>query len=56
MPTRRATGFVLTVVSSTADTFNLTNSSGRLTRTCIVATGNGNTQTNSGGGCHNGTW
>jgi type IV pilus assembly protein PilA len=49
-------GFILTVVSSTADTFNVTYSNGRATRTCIVAVGNGNTTTNSGGGCRNGTW
>ena len=49
-------GFILTVVSSTADTFNLTNANGRVTRTCTVAAGNGDTTTNNGGGCRNGTW
>jgi prepilin-type N-terminal cleavage/methylation domain-containing protein len=51
-----ATGYFLTVVSSSADTFNLTNTAGVVTRTCIVAPGNGNTATNTGGGCRNGVW
>jgi prepilin-type N-terminal cleavage/methylation domain-containing protein len=51
-----ASGYLLTVVSSSADTFNLSDSGGLDTRTCIVAAGNGNTATNTGGGCHNGKW
>ena len=51
-----ATGYILTVVSSTIDTFNLTSAAGVVTRTCIVAPGNGNTATNTGGGCATGTW
>ena len=51
-----STGYILTVVSSTAETFNMTNASGLLTRSCIVAAGNGNTATNTGGGCRSGTW
>jgi general secretion pathway protein G len=50
------TGYLLTVVSSTADTFNLTYAAGLVTRTCSIASGNGNTSTNTGGGCANGTW
>jgi prepilin-type N-terminal cleavage/methylation domain-containing protein len=50
------TGYLLTVVSSNADTYNLTNSAGNVARTCIVSSGNGNTVTNTGGGCSNGTW
>ncbi len=49
-------GYLLTVVSSTADTFNLTSNGGVATRSCLVASGNGNTTTNTGGGCTNGTW
>lgn len=51
-----SSGFLLTVVSSTADTFNLAYVNGTLSRTCLVAAGNGNTSTNTGGGCRNGTW
>jgi type IV pilus assembly protein PilA len=51
-----ATGYLLTVVSSSADTFNLSDTGGLDTRTCIVAPGNGNTATNTGGGCKNGKW
>jgi prepilin-type N-terminal cleavage/methylation domain-containing protein len=51
-----ATGYLLTVVSRTADTFNLTSTNGVVSRTCLVASGNGNTATNTGGGCLNGTW
>jgi type IV pilus assembly protein PilA len=51
-----SSGFLLTVVSSTADTFNLTYSSGVVTRTCLVSVGNGNTATNTGGGCSGGKW
>jgi type IV pilus assembly protein PilA len=50
------TGYLLTVVSSTADTFNLTSANGLLTRTCLVAAGNGNRSTNTGGGCSGGRW
>ena len=49
-------GYLLTVVSSTADTFNLTYSNGLVSRTCLVTAGNGNTSTNSGGGCTHGAW
>ncbi len=49
-------GYLLTVVASTADTFNLTSTNGVISRTCIVAAGNGNTTTNTGGGCTNGVW
>ncbi len=49
-------GYLLTVVSSTANTFNLNYSNGVVTRSCIVAGGNGNTSTNTGGGCVNGKW
>jgi type IV pilus assembly protein PilA len=54
--TPTSTGFTLTVVSSSADTFNLTSSNGATTRTCTIVTGNGNTSTNTGGGCSNGGW
>jgi prepilin-type N-terminal cleavage/methylation domain-containing protein len=50
------TGYILTVVSSTADTFNLTSTNGVVSRTCLVSSANGNAVTNSGGGCNNGTW
>jgi type IV pilus assembly protein PilA len=52
-----AGGYLLTVVSSSADTFNLSSSSGgSVTRTCLVSAGNGNTSTNTGGGCRGGSW
>jgi type II secretory pathway pseudopilin PulG len=51
-----ATGYLLSVVSSNANTYNLTSTSGSLTRSCIVASGSGNTATNTGGGCISGTW
>lgn len=51
-----ATGYTLIVVSSTADTFVLTNANSAITRTCTVAAGNGNTSTNTGGGCNAGYW
>ena len=54
--TPTANGFILSVVSSNADTFNVTDAGGVVTRACIVAAGNGNTTTNTGGGCTNGTW
>jgi prepilin-type N-terminal cleavage/methylation domain-containing protein len=54
--TPTVTGYILTVVSASADTFNLTNSSGQMTKTCLVAASNGNTATNTGGGCNSGTW
>jgi prepilin-type N-terminal cleavage/methylation domain-containing protein len=50
------TGYTLAVVSSAGNTFNITSTNGVLTRTCIVAVGNGNSLTNTGGGCKNGTW
>lgn len=50
------TGYLLTVVSSSADTFNMTNANGITTRTCTVASGVGSTATNTGGGCNKGTW
>jgi prepilin-type N-terminal cleavage/methylation domain-containing protein len=50
------TGYLLTVVSSNANTYNLTATGGLTARTCIVAPGNGNTTTNTGGGCTNGAW
>jgi prepilin-type N-terminal cleavage/methylation domain-containing protein len=50
------TGYSLGIVSSTADTFYLTYSNGIVSRTCTVAAGNGNTGTNTGGGCNNGKW
>ena len=49
------TGYTLAVVSSTADTFFFTNANGVATVTCTVASGNGNTLTNTGGGC-SGHW
>jgi len=54
--TPTTTGYILTVVSSSADTFNMTNANGALTRTCLVASANGNTHTNTGGGCTGGGW
>jgi type IV pilus assembly protein PilA len=51
-----STGYSLATVSSVGDTFNLTSANGVLTRTCSVAAGNGNTVTNTGGGCTNGLW
>ena len=54
--TPTVTGYVLAAVSSIGDTFNVTSASGVLTRTCTIASGNGNTVTNTGGGCRNGTW
>lgn len=54
--TPTANGYILTVVSSTADTFNLTYANGLVSRSCLVSAGNGNTSTNSGGGCTNGAW
>jgi prepilin-type N-terminal cleavage/methylation domain-containing protein len=49
-------GYLLTVVSSTADTFNLTYANGSVTRSCLVAAGNGDTSSNTGGGCNHGSW
>lgn len=54
--TPTANGYILSVVSSTADTFNLTYANGQVSRACLVSAGNGNTSTNSGGGCTNGSW
>ena len=48
--------YVLSVVSSSADTFVLTDTNGTVTRTCTVVAGNGNTSTNTGGGCKGGFW
>jgi prepilin-type N-terminal cleavage/methylation domain-containing protein len=54
--TPAGSGYILTVVASTADTYNLTSTGGLLTRTCLVSAGNGNTSTNTGGGCNHGSW
>jgi prepilin-type N-terminal cleavage/methylation domain-containing protein len=51
-----AGGYLLTVVSASADTFNLTYANGIVSRTCTVAAGNGNTSTNTGAGCNRGKW
>ena len=51
-----ANGYTLSVVSSNANTFTITNANGLDTRTCVVASGNGNTTTNTGGGCTSGKW
>ena len=50
------TGYSVAAVSSAGDTFNIIVSNGGVSRTCTVAAGNGNTTTNTGGGCTNGTW
>lgn len=50
------TGYSVAAVSASGDTFNIVVSNGALTRTCTVASGNGNTTTNTGGGCTNGAW
>lgn len=50
------TGYSVAIVSPIGDTFNITSSSGTLSRTCTIASGNGNTSTNTGGGCKNGAW
>jgi type IV pilus assembly protein PilA len=50
------TGYSVAAVSSAGDTFNIVVSNGALSRTCTVASGNGNTTTNTGGGCRNGVW
>jgi prepilin-type N-terminal cleavage/methylation domain-containing protein len=50
------TGYSLAVVSSAADIFTITVANGVISRTCSIAVGNGNTSTNTGGGCRNGTW
>jgi type IV pilus assembly protein PilA len=49
-------GFLLTVVSGSANTYWLTYTNGVVSRTCVVAVGNGNTTTNTGGGCNRGQW
>jgi prepilin-type N-terminal cleavage/methylation domain-containing protein len=51
-----ANGYILSVVSSNANTFTITNVNGLDARTCAVASGNGNTTTNTGGGCNSGKW
>jgi type II secretory pathway pseudopilin PulG len=51
-----ATGYQVVVVSSVGDTFNLASVNGTVSRTCTIAIGNGNTSTNTGGGCTHGTW
>lgn len=51
-----ATGYTLATVSSGGDTFYVASVNGVLNRTCTVASGNGNTATNTGGGCTKGTW
>jgi type IV pilus assembly protein PilA len=50
------TGYSVAVVSSAGDTFNIVVSNGALSRTCTVVAGNGNTTTNTGGGCKSGLW
>jgi type IV pilus assembly protein PilA len=50
------TGYSVAVVSPAGDTFNIAVSNGVLSRTCTIASGNGNTTTNTGGGCTNGVW
>jgi prepilin-type N-terminal cleavage/methylation domain-containing protein len=47
-------GYLLTVVSSTANTFWLTYTNGVVSRTCTVAAGNPGPTT--GGGCRSGKW
>lgn len=51
-----STGYSLAAVSSAGDTFNIVAANGVLSRTCTIASGNGNTGTNTGGGCTNGLW
>lgn len=51
-----STGYTLASVSNAGDTFNIVSANGVLSRTCTIATGNGNTTTNTGGGCNHGTW
>jgi type IV pilus assembly protein PilA len=54
--TPTVTGYTLATVSGAGDTFNIISTNGALSRTCTVGAGNGNTVTNTGGGCTNGTW
>ncbi len=54
--TSTLTGYSVATVSPVGDTFNVIVSNGALSRTCTVASGNGNTITNTGGGCRNGVW
>ncbi len=54
--TPTVTGYSLAAVSGVGNTFNIINTNGVLSRTCTVAAGNGNTVTNTGGGCDHGTW
>jgi prepilin-type N-terminal cleavage/methylation domain-containing protein len=54
--TPSGTGYTLAAVSAAGDTFNVISTNGVLSRTCTVGAGNGNTVTNAGGGCTNGTW
>jgi prepilin-type N-terminal cleavage/methylation domain-containing protein len=49
-------GFLLTVVSSTANTYWLTYTNGVVSRTCTVTPSNGNPSTTTGGGCNGGKW
>jgi type IV pilus assembly protein PilA len=51
-----STGYSVATVSPVGDTFNISSANGVLTRTCSIAAGNGNTVTNTGGGCTNGIW
>jgi type IV pilus assembly protein PilA len=50
------TGYSLATVSTAGNTFNIVSTNGVLSRTCTVASGSGNTVTNTGGGCTNGSW
>jgi prepilin-type N-terminal cleavage/methylation domain-containing protein len=54
--TPSGSGYTLAAVSGVGDTFNVVSTNGVLARTCTVGAGNGNTVTNTGGGCTNGTW
>jgi prepilin-type N-terminal cleavage/methylation domain-containing protein len=49
-------GYTVAAVSAVGDTFNIVSTNGVLSRTCTVGAGDGNTVTNTGGGCINGTW
>jgi prepilin-type N-terminal cleavage/methylation domain-containing protein len=54
--TPNLSGYTLAAVSGAGDTFSVISTNGALSRTCTVGSGNGNTVTNTGGGCTNGTW
>jgi type IV pilus assembly protein PilA len=49
-------GFLLTVVSSNANTYWLTYTNGVVSRTCTVTPSGGNPSTTTGGGCSGGKW